>query len=87
MQYGGKITDNLDRRLFKTYAETWMGPAALTPSFCFNPGTPMQGASRFSYIIPESQEVKNSEHPRDDASQPAPGLLKNYRPFHPNSAF
>lgn len=59
VQYGGKITDDLDRRLFKAYAETWMGPAALAPSFCYNPGTPMKGAaSRFKYVIPESQEVR-----------------------------
>lgn len=58
MQYGGKITDDLDRRLFKAYTETWMGPSALASSFCFNPGVPMQGISHFKYIVPDSQEVR-----------------------------
>lgn len=61
VQYGGKITDDLDRRLFKAYAETWMGPAALSSSFCFYPGVPMQGVSRFKYVIPESQEASATE--------------------------
>lgn len=57
VQYGGKITDDLDRRLFKAYTETWMGPTALSSSFCFNPGVPMQGGAQFKYVIPDSQEV------------------------------
>lgn len=57
VQYGGKITDDLDRRLFKAYTETWMGPSALSASFCFNPGVTMQGAYHFKYSIPDSQEV------------------------------
>ena len=57
MQYGGKITDDLDRRLFKAYTETWMGPPALSSSFCFNPGAPMQAGIQFKYVIPDSQEV------------------------------
>lgn len=57
VQYGGKITDDLDRRLFKAYTETWMTSAALSPSFCFIPWTPMQDMNRFDYVIPNSQEV------------------------------
>ncbi|CBN78680.1 dynein heavy chain [Ectocarpus siliculosus] len=59
VQYGGKITDDLDRRLFKAYTETWMGPPALSASFCFNPGVPMQGGPQFKYVIPDSQEVED----------------------------
>ncbi|CAN0142261.1 unnamed protein product, partial [Pylaiella littoralis] len=59
VQYGGKITDDLDRRLFKAYTETWMGPPALSASFCFNPGVPMQGGAQFKYVIPDSQEVED----------------------------
>lgn len=58
VQYGGKITDDLDRRLFKAYTETWMGLAALSSAFCFNPGVPTQGAYHFKYSIPDSQEVR-----------------------------
>ena len=37
VQYGGKITDDLDRRLFSTYAESWLTPSTLAPNFNFNP--------------------------------------------------
>ncbi|CAM9817829.1 unnamed protein product [Chrysoparadoxa australica] len=59
VHYGGKITDDLDRRMFKTYAEAWLSPAALSASFCFNPETTLQHiAGDFRYIIPEKQEVE-----------------------------
>ena len=58
VQYGGKITDDLDRRLFKAYTGTWMGPTALSPSFSFNPGVPVNGVNHFKYVIPDSQEVR-----------------------------
>jgi dynein heavy chain len=33
VQYGGRITDDLDRRLFMGYAEAWLSNATLSPSF------------------------------------------------------
>lgn len=63
VQYGGKITDDLDRRLFKAYTETWMGPTALSASFSFNPGVPMNGVNHFKYVIPDSQEVRTVRAP------------------------
>ncbi|CAN0438741.1 unnamed protein product [Ascophyllum nodosum] len=58
VQYGGKITDAMDRRLFKAYTETWMGPATLSPSFRFNPLPPLQAGHHFNYLIPDSEEVQ-----------------------------
>ena len=37
IQYGGKITDDLDRRLFNTFAELWLCPTAVSGGFDFNP--------------------------------------------------
>ena len=37
IQYGGKITDDLDRRLFNTYAARWLCPVAMSETFKFNP--------------------------------------------------
>ena len=40
-QYGGKITDNLDRRLFKTYTQVWLNSGTCQEGFSFNPKTPI----------------------------------------------
>merc|ERR1711959_592835 len=37
VQYGGKITDDLDRRLFDVYASRWISSAIESSSFSFNP--------------------------------------------------
>lgn len=37
VQYGGRITDDLDRRLFSAYTEAWISQQTLNPSFKFNP--------------------------------------------------
>jgi len=38
IQYGGRITDNLDRRLFNTYGDLWLSPKMFDPNFMFAPG-------------------------------------------------
>jgi dynein heavy chain, axonemal len=40
-QYGGKITDNLDRRLFKTYTQVWLNANTCSEGFSFNPKQPL----------------------------------------------
>ena len=40
-QYGGKITDTLDRRLFKTYTMVWINEKTIQEGFMFNPKTPI----------------------------------------------
>ena len=47
VQYGGKITDDWDRRLFNTYGQAWLVPAILDPDFKFYEG----------YKIPQGLEV------------------------------
>lgn len=46
-QYGGKITDTLDRRLFKTYTNFWLNSSTVAEGFTFNPKTPI-------YKIPDN---------------------------------
>lgn len=41
VQYGGKITDNLDRRLFKTYTQVWLNPQTCSDKFSFNQAHPL----------------------------------------------
>jgi len=40
-QYGGKITDNMDRRLFKTYTTGWLNSSTCQEGFSFNPKVPI----------------------------------------------
>eukprot|EP00949_MAST-11_sp_MAST-11-sp1_P002825 g2825.t1 len=58
VQYGGKITDDLDSRLFKTYASMWLTPSTLAPNFTFNPSHTVQRMPKdFIYSIPDGSEI------------------------------
>lgn len=52
VQYGGRITDDLDRRLFSAYTEAWLSASTLSTSFSFNPDHPINKMpDNFSYKI------------------------------------
>ena len=53
IQYGGKITDNLDRELFTAYGENYFSPNLLQPDSLLTKG------SDFKYIAPNVIEHKN----------------------------
>eukprot|EP01042_Synura_sphagnicola_P000006 gene6-7_t len=58
VQYGGRITDDLDRRLFCAYTEAWLSSSTLSPSFCFNSDHSISKvADNFSYMIPNVLEM------------------------------
>jgi len=49
-QYGGKITDTLDRRMFKTYTQVWLNSSTCQEGFAFNPKQPiLKIAGNFVY--------------------------------------
>jgi dynein heavy chain len=52
VQYGGRITDDLDRELFNTYTKKWMSEDVFKPTFAFN-----NYASDYNYKIPEGIEI------------------------------
>jgi len=54
VQYGGRITDDLDRELFNTYTAKWMCEDVFKPSFAFN-----NYQSDYNYKIPEGLEITN----------------------------
>lgn len=57
-QYGGKITDDMDGRLFQTYAKAWICSDALKDAFTYNPGAPIQPIpDGFSYTMPDNMEL------------------------------
>lgn len=50
VQYGGRITDDLDRELFITYGEYWLSDNMFNPGFKF---CPIQGNMELNlYCIP-----------------------------------
>jgi dynein heavy chain len=49
VQYGGRITDDWDRRLFNTYGKAWLTQICLDPAFEFYKGMPGK------YIIPANR--------------------------------
>ena len=49
VQYGGRITDALDRELFVTYGQLWIQEAVFTPNYCFN-----NSVTEFAYTIPDA---------------------------------
>ena len=52
VQYGGRITDDLDRELFATYTYKWFCDEVFKPTFTFN-----NYPSEFQYKVPEGFEV------------------------------
>lgn len=61
-QYGGKITDALDRRLFKTYTQVWLTQQTCRDSFSFNPERPiLKIPNNFVYKV-ENYENINQYH-------------------------
>jgi dynein heavy chain len=52
-QYGGRITDDLDRELFVTYTAKWLCEDIFKSSFCFN-----NYANDYNYKIPAGVEIQ-----------------------------
>ena len=56
--YGGKITDDLDRRLFGLFGDRWVSPVVCGERFSFAPAEPLVALpGGFGYVIPDSPEI------------------------------
>jgi len=55
VQYGGKITDSLDVRLFRTYTKEWLTERTCEENFSFNPSSPILKMP-FEYTVPAFPE-------------------------------
>jgi dynein heavy chain len=57
-QYGGKITDTLDRRLFKTYTQVWLNSNTCGDGFSFNPKQPIfKIPDNFVYKVADFDQI------------------------------
>jgi dynein heavy chain len=58
VQYGGRITDNVDRRTFKNYAESWVCQAVCEDTWMYNPTEPINRIPNdFVYRICSSEQI------------------------------
>jgi dynein heavy chain len=57
-QYGGKITDTLDRRTFKTYTQVWLNNNTCAEGFTFNPKVPIiKTSDPFQYKVENFENI------------------------------
>jgi len=75
VQYGGRITDNVDRRTFQNYAETWVCQAVCEDTWMYNPAEPINRIPNdFVYRICSSEQIDDyhkfcSEFPEIDSPE------------------
>ncbi|KAF4132123.1 Dynein heavy chain C-terminal domain [Phytophthora infestans] len=90
VHYGGRITDELDRRLFRAYCDAWFNPTLLGSSFSFNPEVKLStgGASSsgqlFNYCLPDSSTAEIEEYQRYIAGFPSVDSPEVFG-LHPNA--
>jgi dynein heavy chain len=59
VQYGGKITDDKDHRLFGAYADRWLSEVVMKPEFTFNPPhLVVRLPNDFNYCVLDSPDVQ-----------------------------
>lgn len=73
VQYGGRVTDDFDKRLLNTFSKVWFGPETFSDDFCFNKGYPIHKYKTITEImeIIESMSIVDSPevyglHPNAD---------------------
>ena len=62
--YGGRVTDDFDRRLLRTYGEEWLCPDMLEPGFEFHEGYSIPGATTVEEYLRYIDGL-----PRDDSPE------------------
>ena len=83
IQYGGKITDDLDRILFNVYAKKWISQDVLSEGFTFNPPKCLAPIpDNFVYKVPLFDEhAKYYEYTSSFPEMDSPELFG----LHPNA--
>ncbi|ETN06717.1 hypothetical protein PPTG_12758 [Phytophthora nicotianae INRA-310] len=91
VHYGGRITDELDRRLFRAYCDAWFNPTLLGSSFSFNPevklstgGATSSSGQLFNYCLPDSSMAEIEEYQRYIAGFPSVDSPEVFG-LHPNA--
>mmetsp|Transcript_2911 Transcript_2911/g.5238 ORF Transcript_2911/g.5238 Transcript_2911/m.5238 type:complete len:1085 (+) Transcript_2911:1-3255(+) len=63
IQYGGRVTDDMDRKLLNAYAETYLSPRIFDPEFSFFAGYRVPQGSEISKFRAEVETLPGVDHP------------------------
>jgi len=66
VQYGGRITDDLDRVLMATYADAYLAPTVMDPAYKFFEGYPIpggQGSVELDFWRAEIEKLPDTDSP------------------------
>lgn len=64
VQYGGRVTDDFDKRLLMTYSRTWFSERLLRPNFCFFQEYRIPSCRSLSQFIDYVDTLPNFDNPQ-----------------------
>ena len=63
IQYGGRVTDDFDKRLLNTFCRVWFGPHMFQPTFNFFKGYVIPKAAKLGELLEHIQGLPSSDTP------------------------
>lgn len=64
VQYGGRVTDDYDKRLLNTFAKVWFSEAIFSEGFVFYKGYPVMNLKQVSEYLKAIDEMPTSDPPQ-----------------------
>jgi len=63
VQYGGRVTDDFDKKLLNTFAKVWFSESMFQPSFCFYQGYTIPGCTTVVQYLDHIESLPESDNP------------------------
>lgn len=64
VHYGGRVTDDYDKRLLSTFCRQWFGDFMFSPSFQYYPGYYIMGHKLVTQYLEEIDQMSNIDPPQ-----------------------
>lgn len=64
VQYGGRVTDDYDKRLLNTFAKVWLSDALFDDSFTFHKGYSILRFKQTTDYVTKIQEMSATDPPQ-----------------------
>ena len=64
VQYGGRVTDDYDKRLLNTFSKVWLSDALFDDGFAFYKGYPVYNYKQISDYIAKIEEMPTTDPPQ-----------------------